>query len=265
MGAMPLPLSPFDLSGRVALVTGGNGGIGLGMARGLAAAGASLVLAARDQGKLEEAAAEIEGAGGRARTLVVDVTDEMSVQRMIDATLDAVGRIDVLVANAGMNIRKPPESYTLDEWRAVLDANLTGVFLCARAVHPVMKRVGGGKIITVGSLSSLFGLPFAAPYGAAKGGVVQLTKALACAWAADHIQVNAILPGFIDTELTVTARSQIPSLQERVVMRTPEGRWGRPEDLSGVAVFLASAASDFVTGVAIPVDGGYSAQGSPTG
>jgi 2-deoxy-D-gluconate 3-dehydrogenase len=254
-------MSLFDLTGRVAIVTGGNGGIGLGMARGLADAGATVVLAARNADKLSAAAAEIEAAGGRTRTIAVDVTDESSVESMVQSTLTAFGRIDVLVANAGMNIRKPPQDFTLNEWRALVDANLTGTFLCARSVYPIMKRAGGGKIITVGSMSSLFGISFAAPYGAAKGGVLQLTKSLASSWASDHIQVNSVLPGFIDTELTEAARQQVPGLQERVVARTPQGRWGRPEDLAGVAVFLASAASDFITGVGIPVDGGYAAQG----
>jgi 2-dehydro-3-deoxy-D-gluconate 5-dehydrogenase len=254
-------MTAFDLTGRVAIVTGGNGGIGLGMARGLAAAGATVVLAARNIDKLSSAAADIEAAGGRTRTVTVDITDEKSVERMIQFTLDTCGRIDALVANAGTNIRKPPQDFTLDEWRALMDGNLTGTFLCARAVYPVMKRAGGGKIITVGSMASLFGLSFAAPYAAAKGGVVQLTKSLASAWAGDHIQVNSVLPGFIDTELTEASRRQVPGLQERVVARTPQGRWGRPDDLAGVAVFLASPASDFITGVTIPVDGGYSAQG----
>jgi 2-deoxy-D-gluconate 3-dehydrogenase len=254
-------MSLFDLTGRVAIVTGGNGGIGLGMARGLANAGATVVLAARNADKLSAAAKEIEAAGGRTRTITVDVTDEASVERMVEFTLTAFGRIDVLVANAGVNIRKPPQDFTLDEWRTLMDANLTGTFLCARAVYPVMKRAGGGKIITVGSMASLFGISFAAPYGAAKGGVLQLTKSLATSWAGDNIQVNSVLPGFIDTELTEAARQQVPGLQERVVARTPQGRWGRPEDLAGVAVFLASTASDFITGVGIPADGGYAAQG----
>jgi len=255
-----MSLSLFDLTGRVAIVTGGNGGIGLGMARGLASAGASVVLAARDAAKLADAAAELSAGGGRARTVSVDVTDETSVRRMVQAALDGFGRVDVLVANAGINMRKPPQDFSLDEWRAVQEVNLTGTFLCAREVYPAMKRAGGGKIITVGSMASLMGVPFAAPYSAAKGGVLQLTKSLASAWAADNIQVNAVLPGFIDTELTRAARQQVAGLHDRVVARTPSGRWGRPQDLAGVAVFLASAASDFVTGVGIPVDGGYAAQ-----
>ena len=253
-------MSLFDLTGRVAIVTGGNGGIGLGMARGLAGAGATVVLAARDAGKLSAAAKELGGTGARVHTVAVDVTDERSVGDMVRFAVETGGAVDVLVANAGTNIRKAPQDFTVDEWRALHEVNLTGTFLCARAVYAFMKRAGRGKIVTVGSMASLFGVPFAAPYSAAKGGVLQLTKSLASAWAADNIQVNAVLPGFIDTELTKAARAQVPGLDDRVVARTPQGRWGRPDDLAGVAVFLASPASDFITGVGIPVDGGYSAQ-----
>ena len=142
----------------------------------------------------------------------------------------------------------------------MLDTNLTSAFVAAQAAYPHMKRAGGGKIVNIGSMMSLFGASFVAPYGASKGGIVQLTKALAAAWAKDGIQVNAVLPGWIDTELTRRARQEVDGLHERVLARTPAGRWGEPEDLAGIAVFLCSAASDFVTGTAIPVDGGYSAQ-----
>jgi 2-deoxy-D-gluconate 3-dehydrogenase len=163
------------------------------------------------------------------------------------------------VNNAGTNIRKPPHEIALDEWRQVIDTNLTSAFLCSRAVYPHLKIGGGGKIINIGSLLSVFGAAFAPAYGASKGGVVQLTKSLAAAWAADNIQVNAVLPGWIDTDLSREARRQIPGLSDRALARTPAGRWGQIGDMAGVAVFLASAASDFVTGAAIPVDGGYSA------
>lgn len=139
-----------------------------------------------------------------------------------------------------------------------MDVNLTSAFLCARAAYPLMKKAGAGKIINIGSILSIFGAPYAPAYCASKGGIVQFTKSLATAWAKDGIQANAVLPGWIDTELTVGARSQVAGLNERVLARTPAGRWGVPQDLAGIAVFLASAASDFVTGAAIPVDGGYS-------
>jgi 2-deoxy-D-gluconate 3-dehydrogenase len=143
----------------------------------------------------------------------------------------------------------------------VLDTNLSGAFLCSQAAQPVMKQSGGGKIINIGSMFALFGSGYAAPYAASKGALVQLTKSLAVAWATDNIQVNAVLPGWIDTELTRDARQQVAGLHERVLTRTPAGRWGVPADLAGIAIFLASPASDFITGAAIPVDGGFSAMG----
>ena len=251
----------FDLNGKVAVVTGGNGGIGLGMARGLARAGARIVVAARDEAKSKTAVRELEGLGTEAHAARVDVADEASVEALMRDTADRCGRVDILVNNAGINIRKPAHQLTLDEWRRVLDTNLTSAFLCSRAAHPAMKAAGGGKIINVGSMMSIFGASFAPAYGASKGGLVQLTKSLAIAWAADRIQVNAVLPGWIDTELTQKAREQVTGLHDAVLRRTPVGRWGVAEDMAGIAVFLASPASDFITGTAIPVDGGFSIQG----
>jgi 2-deoxy-D-gluconate 3-dehydrogenase len=250
----------FDLTGKVAIVTGGNGGIGLGMVRGLAQAGASVVIAARNRDKSAAAEAELRAASASVCSVSVDVLEKASVERMAAAAVERFGRLDILITNAGTNIRKPPEEYTVEEWSTVLDINLRGTFLCAQAVYPHMRRTSGGKIITIGSMTSIFGASFAAPYSASKGGTVQLTKALATAWAKDNIQVNAVLPGWIDTELTQRARREVQGLHERVEARTPVGRWGTPEDMAGIAVFLASSASDFVTGTAIPVDGGYSAQ-----
>jgi 2-deoxy-D-gluconate 3-dehydrogenase len=249
-------MTMFDLTGRVTVVTGGNGGIGLGMARGLAAAGATVAVAARNE---EKAAAAVAALGDRSIFIALDVADESSCRAMIEQVSHRLGRLDILVNNAGTSIRKPPEAYTAAEWHAVLDTNLTGAFVCSQAAHPVMKRSGGGKIINIGSMFALFGSAYAAPYAASKGALVQLTKSLATAWAADNIQVNAVLPGWIDTELTRDARQQVAGLHERVLARTPAGRWGVPEDLAGIAVFLASSASDFVNGAAIPVDGGFSA------
>jgi 2-deoxy-D-gluconate 3-dehydrogenase len=248
----------FNLSGRVAVVTGGNGGIGLGMAKGLAAAGASVVVAARNAEKAEAAVAAL-GAG--SNFIALDVADESSCKALIDETVARYGRLDILVNNAGTSIRKPPESYTAAEWHTVLDTNLTGALFCSQAAYPAMKKAGGGKIINIGSMYSIFGTSYGAAYAASKGGLVQLTKSLAIAWAKDNIQVNAVLPGWIDTELTQGARRHVPELHDRVLDRTPAGRWGAPEDLAGIAVFLAAPASDFVTGAAIPVDGGYSSMG----
>jgi 2-deoxy-D-gluconate 3-dehydrogenase len=251
----------FDLKGRVAVITGGNGGIGLGMGRGLAEAGAAVVVAARNKEKSGRAVAELRGLGAEAEAVEVDVADEGSIDALVKATLARFGRLDVLVNNAGMNIRKPVESLKLDEWRQVIDVNLTSAFLASRACYPVMKKQGRGKIINIGSMMSIFGASFAPAYAASKGGMVQLTKAMAAGWATDNIQVNAVLPGWIDTELTQRARQQIEGLHESVLRRTPAKRWGVEQDMAGVAVFLASSASDFVTGAAITVDGGYSILG----
>ncbi len=251
----------FDLKGRVAIVTGGNGGIGLGMARGLADAGARIVVAARNATKSQGAVKDLNSRGGEAIAVEVDVADEHSVARLVDTTRQRYGRLDVLVNNAGINIRKPVHELALEEWRRVLDTNLTSAFLCSRAAYPAFKAAGGGKIINIGSMMSLFGASFAPAYGSSKGGIVQLTRSMAVAWARDNIQVNAVLPGWIDTELTQNARREVSGLHDSVLRRTPAGRWGGIDDMAGVAVFLASAASDFVTGTAIPVDGGYSIQG----
>ena len=251
----------FDLKGRVAVVTGGNGGIGLGMAKGLGLAGARVAIAARNAEKSRAAVETLARLGAEAIAVQVDVADEASVEAAIKSVVDRLGRLDVLVNNAGINIRKQPQEYTLAEWRSVIDTNLTSAFLCSRAVYPVMKAAGGGKIINIGSMMSIFGASFAAAYSASKGGIVQLTKSLAAAWARDNIQVNAVLPGWIDTELTQNARRQIPALHDSVLRRTPAGRWGEMDDMAGVAVFLAAPASDFVTGTAIPVDGGFAIQG----
>ena len=254
-------MNPFDLAGRIALVTGGNGGIGLGMAEGLAKAGATVVLAGRDAAKSAAAVKAIEAAGGQASSLEVDVTSEASCRTMVAGAVARHGRLDILVNNAGINIRKQPQEYTLAEWNTVIATNLTSAFACSQAAYPELKKAGRGKVINIGSMMSIFGASFTTPYAASKGGIVQMTRALACAWAPDHIQVNAILPGWIDTALTRRAREDVPGLHDKVLARTPAGRWGDPADFAGIAVFLASAASDFVTGTAIPVDGGYSIQG----
>ena len=248
----------FDLSGKVAIITGGNGGIGLGMATGLAEAGATVVIAARDGEKNAKAVEKLRSLGATATPRTLNVTDEAACKLLIQHVSAQHGRVDILINNAGINIRKQPQQYSLDEWKSVIDTNLSSAFVLSQAVYPEMLKNGGGKIINIGSMTSIFGAPFAAPYSASKGGIVQLTKALACAWAKDNIQVNAVLPGWIDTDLTIQARKDVEGLHERALMRTPAGRWGKPEDHAGIAVFLASSASDFITGAAIPVDGGYS-------
>jgi 2-deoxy-D-gluconate 3-dehydrogenase len=251
----------FDLKGKAAIVTGGNGGIGLGIARGLADAGADIAVVGRNEAKSKAAVADLAGRGVRAISAVADVTDKTSVAGMIERVRGELGRIDILVNNAGINIRKAPENLELEEWASVIDTNLTSAFLCSKAVHPAMKQAGGGKVINIGSMMSIFGASFAPAYAASKGGIVQFTRACACAWAGDNIQANAILPGWIDTDLTKRAREQIGGLHERVLARTPAARWGMIDDFAGIAVFLASPASNFVTGTAIPVDGGFSVMG----
>jgi len=243
----------FDLSARVAIVTGGNGGIGLGMAKGLAGAGAEVVIAGRDEAKAQAALAQL---GPGASFVAGNVAHKADCDALVAACLARHGRLDIVVNNAGMAIRKPPQDLAEDEWRQVLDVNLTAAFLLCQAAYSALKA-RGGKIINTGSVMSLLGAAHAAPYAASKGGILQLTRALAVAWAPDNIQVNAILPGYIETDLTDAARAQVAGLSEYVLLRTPAKRWGKPSDLAGTAVFLASSASDFVTGAGIPVDGGY--------
>lgn len=251
-------MSAFDLSGRVALVTGGNGGIGLGMAKGLAGAGATVVIAGRNKAKADTALAELRAIDSRADFVEIDVLKEESCRGAVNAVADKFGRLDILINNAGTAVRKPPEELTAAEWHLVMDTNVTSAFLCSQAVYPHMKKAGAGKIINIGSMMTIFASSYAAPYASSKGAIVQMARSFAVAWAKDNIQVNSILPGWIDTELTKKAREQVPGLHDRVLARTPAARWGVPGDFSGIAVFLASPASDFLTGTAIPVDGGYS-------
>ncbi len=254
-------MNPFDLTGRIAIVTGGNGGLGLAMARGLARAGASTALAARDEGKGQAAVKQLIASAPRMRFYAFEAASASSCRKLIETVVGDFGACDILINNAGMNRRKPPEQISEQDWREILDVNLSAALFCAQAAYPHMKASGRGKILNIGSMYSLFGAPTGAAYAASKGGLVALTRSLACAWAPDNIQVNAILPGWIDTELTRRARQQVADLHDFVLSRTPAGRWGEPDDLAGAAVFLCSSASDFVTGAALPVDGGYSVRG----
>ena len=249
----------FDLTGRVAIITGGNSGIGLGIAKGLAQAGASVAVTGRNPEKTEAAAEQIREAGGEACGIIADASDGEAVKRMVAQTVERYGRLDILVNNAGGIIRKRPEDLSDEEWHWTMDVCLTSAFLCAKAAYPEFKKAGGGKILNNGSMASLFGAPFTAAYGAAKGGMVQLTRSLAVAWAKENIQVNCYLPGWIETGQTANIPEQVPGLYEKVVDRCPTGRWGQGDDFAGIAVFLASQASNYITGTAIPVDGGYSA------
>jgi len=252
----------FDLTGKAALVTGGNGGIGLGIAKGLGGAGARLLIAGRDASKNAGAKAELGGLGIETSTLEIDVTKAGFGEAMAAEAEKRLGGLDILVNNAGVSIAKRPEELTDDDWRQVIDTNLTSVFLGCRAAYPLLKAGGGGKVINIGSMYSLFGAWYSAAYSASKGGVVQITKSLATAWAEDNIQVNAILPGWIDTAMTGRIRARLQGFEEAIRARTPAKRWGTPDDFAGVAVFLASRASDFITGAQIVIDGGYAIQGS---
>jgi len=249
-------LDKMRLDGKVALVTGASRGLGRGMALGLAEAGADLVVVARSLERLEGVVGEARALGRRCLPLKADVSREEEVKKMVEEALGEFGRIDILVNNAGINYREASEDYPLDEWERVLSVNLTGVFLCCREVGRVMIRQGGGKIINVASLTSVIGVKTIPAYSASKGGVAQLTKVLAVEWAKYNIQVNAIGPGYFRTDLTEPL-FQDPERREWITSRIPMGRWGTPEDLKGAVVFLASEASDYITGQVLFVDGGW--------
>ena len=248
----------FDLNGKVAVVTGGGQGIGFGISRGLAKAGAGIAIAARSDDKSKKAAEELHKEFGVPTFAVhLDQRQVANIREMANKVNNKFGQVDILVNNAGVNIRKMPQDFTEEEWDQVVDTDLKGVFFCCQAIYPIMKRGGGGKIINIGSLTSIVGSWRTSPYASSKGGVLQMTRSLAVAWAKDNIQVNAILPGHVATPLTVQARKDFPGLNEHVVARTPAGRWATPEDFEGPAVFLASKSSDFVSGTYIVVDGAY--------
>ncbi len=249
----------FDLTGRVALITGGNGGLGLGMALGLAHAGADIAIAARNPAKNAAAVAAIAATGRRAVAIPTDVASASDLDDMAARAVARFGRVDILVNNAGATVRKAPQDITAAEWDNVLDVNLRAAFLSCRAVYPHFRAQGGGKIISIGSMFSIFGGGGSGvPYSSSKGGIVQLAKSFAVAWAADNIQSNAILPGWFMTELTAAIPETQPERYDLINRRIPMGRWGDAGELQGVAVFLASRASDYVTGAVITVDGGYS-------
>jgi len=248
----------FDLTGKVAVITGGNGGIGLGIAKGLAGAGANIVIAARSVEKTAQALENIRALGVEAHGITVDVTQEPAIQRIVTSTIDHMGRLDILVNNSGIAVRAQPQELTAAQWDSVVDVNLRAAFLASKAAYAQMVKAGGGKVINVGSMYSIFGSDWGAPYAASKGGLVQLTKSLAVAWAKDNIQVNAVLPGWIVTDLTRGIQDADPNRYDNISRRIPTGRWGEPSELAGAAVFLASTASDYVTGATLAIDGGYS-------
>jgi NAD(P)-dependent dehydrogenase (short-subunit alcohol dehydrogenase family) len=249
----------FDLTGRVAIVTGGSIGLGRQMAEGLAEMGASLVLCARKEERCRQAAQELQQLGSKAISLACDVKDRASIQQMVDATLAEFGRIDVLINNAGISWGAPAEDMSLEDWNKVIDTNLTGTFLCAQAVGKVMIKQGRGKIINIASIAGLGGAPPELPaigYHASKGGVISFTKDLACKWAMHNIQVNAIAPGWFPTHMS---NRVLERYRDLFLSHIPMRRFGSDQDLKGAAVFLASDASNYVTGHVLVVDGGQSA------
>lgn len=245
----------FDLTGRTALVTGSSGGLGLAMARGLAEAGATVILNGRDEARLGRAVAELAGAGHRASGHAFDVADEAAVAAAFAALDEAGVAVDILVNNAGIQFRKPLVELDAADWRRVLETNLTSAFLLAREAARRMIPRGGGKIINIGSLMSEVARATVAPYTAAKGGIKLLTRSMAAEWAGHGIQANAIGPGYIATEMN-KALLDDPAFDGWVKGRTPSGRWGTPDDLVGAAIFLASPASAYVNGQILYVDGG---------
>ena len=252
---MPSVNSLFDLTGRTALVTGSSQGLGLSFARGLAQAGAALVLNGRDEKKLAATADVLRAEGLRVATAAFDVTNGAAAMREIARIETDVAPIDILVNNAGIHRRAPLEEMTEAQWREVIDTNLTSAFLVARALAPRMIARRAGKIINVCSLMSEIGRPTTGNYAAAKGGLKMLTRAMAVEWAKHNLQINGIGPGYFATELTKPLVEN-PEFNAWVCKRTPAGRWGQPEELVGAAVFLASRASDFVNGQILYVDGG---------
>jgi 2-dehydro-3-deoxy-D-gluconate 5-dehydrogenase len=249
----------FSLEGKTALVTGGNGGLGLTMAQGLKSAGARVVVTGRNP---EKNAAATAAADAPDLVCSMDVYDERSVERTVAQIVEKFGELNILINNAGVGKRSVVTDLSLEEWENTLHVNLTGAFLCSKHAARAMKATGkGGKIINIGSLYSLAGVPNGVAYGATKHGIVGLTRAMAVELGVHNIQVNAILPGWCETEMTQHLKSS-PSF-DFVRRKTPAGRWGKPQDMIGAAVFLAGAGSDFVTGASLSVDGGYSVTDRP--
>jgi NAD(P)-dependent dehydrogenase (short-subunit alcohol dehydrogenase family) len=249
--------SPFDLTGKTAIVTGASRGLGQYFGRALARAGADLVITSRTLGSLEEFRREIEGLGRRAVPLALDVRDQASITRMVDDAHEALGAIDILVNNAGCNVRKPAVDVTWDDWNLILDTNLRGTFFVAQAVARKMIPRGYGRIINIGSVTSVFGYAGLTPYCASRGGVKQMTMSLADDWGRHGITVNCLAPGWFRTEqnkVLYENQEWLDYLCDRIPLKRP----GKPTDLEGAVVFLASDASEYITGQTLLIDGGIS-------
>jgi gluconate 5-dehydrogenase len=246
----------FNLSGKVALVVGGHGGIGKAIALGLADAGADVVPASRNLDALQITAAGIEAKGCKSLAVAVDIVDEKQVSEMVEKILKFFPRIDILVNSAGLATRKPADTFPIDEWQKVMDINTRGTFLCCQAVGRVMLKQKSGKIINVSSVRGRYGLPSGyAAYCPSKGAVDTLTRTLACEWAKHNVLVNAVAPTIVETDLTKDALAD-PAYAKQMRDRIPMGKWALPEDIVGPVIFFASDASNFVTGQILYIDGG---------
>lgn len=256
-----MPASPFDLTGKVAIVTGSGRGLGKAMARGLADAGAKVVTCSRTVAEAQASAQEIADAGGTAAATRVDTSDRESCRELVAFAVEEFGRVDVLLNNAGIDIIEPAEEYTAEDWNTVLDINLTGYFHCSQfAAEQMFAQGDGGSIINNSSVASSVGIHGLVAYGAAKGGVNQLTRVMAVEWAPRNVRVNAIAPGYFDNIMRGAVNEHgREEKQQQVITFTPMKRRGRPDELVGPAVFLASDASSYVTGAILYVDGGYTA------
>lgn len=248
----------FDLGGKVAIVTGAGRGLGQTMALALAAAGADVAVTSRTVAEIEAVRDEIRGLGRRSEAIACDVTDESSCEAMVAEVVQRMGKVDILLNNAGINIRKPILELSLAEFETVLNTNLKGYFLCARAAGRCLVAQGSGKVINVSSIMGRVALPTQTAYASSKGAIEQLTKVMALEWATSGVQVNAIAPTYFETELT-RPLFEDPERNRFITERTPMGRWGQPHELAGAVIFLASAASDYVTGHTLVVDGGWTA------